>query len=727
MIPIVTTHKLAPNERKDQDNLKRLLVSSQDVLQKCQMKRREVERTCEIHRRMVKSKTKKSPTKKASPTKLRNMFKYQLDDKFVCRSTILELMKHEVHVERDLERQVAEASDEVKEKTLLETLDKHSNEYNTRLMKLIDVYNPDVHVEQKKSPTKQLHPLESPPKSKKKSPIKQKKAMKKLSSPKKEEKPSVIESSMSPLKVIAPKVSPQREIKESTTAMRDLERLRAKLEEHERDLNKPISQMASELQPNQKICSGKNFSSIVCDNTTSTDVVIKKTKGKSHKSKDHVIKGKKVSQEYTKTADSIKDSAQPDDRVKSEPQTEKKTKDQSHRAKDDSMNKDEKTLEDKQTSKNSRPLPKAKKPVDVASDNYIKKTKDDAVGKEKETLEDKQSRPLPQAKKPVGVASDNYIKGRSHKTKDDPIEVKQSLKKVEDIQPLPQEKQPVDVASDNYIKKTKDRSHKTKDDAVSEEKEPIEDKQSLKNPKLELEEDSRPLPQEKKPVDTDPEPREGKESSVTRLTETESGREEEIEKTESEIEIKTSEEVEKSTSEKEIPAEESIDTCQPDEGQSKDDWLECHDEEGNAFYYNVSTGDCQWEKPVDFDPEASESRARDEKLKKLMQSALEGRLKKGETLEFRQKVEEARAEIERLQEENAKRGGEYWIEVYDPSHDAFYYYSSTTGNSRWEKPEEYIMAADDEMMNAVIKIQCLFRARQVRQQMNQKRIATNDR
>ena len=43
-----------------------------------------------------------------------------------------------------------------------------------------------------------------------------------------------------------------------------------------------------------------------------------------------------------------------------------------------------------------------------------------------------------------------------------------------------------------------------------------------------------------------------------------------------------------------------------------------------------------------------------------------------------------------------------WVECYDPEHESYYYYSHTTGEHTWDKPEHYRMAADDDEMRAVI-------------------------
>ena len=59
-------------------------------------------------------------------------------------------------------------------------------------------------------------------------------------------------------------------------------------------------------------------------------------------------------------------------------------------------------------------------------------------------------------------------------------------------------------------------------------------------------------------------------------------------------------------------------------------------------------------------------------------------------------------------------GEEHWVEVYDSEHDAFYYYGSYTGEMTWEKPEHYVMAADDDLMHAVITIQKMWRGKVAR-------------
>ena len=133
-------------------------------------------------------------------------------------------------------------------------------------------------------------------------------------------------------------------------------------------------------------------------------------------------------------------------------------------------------------------------------------------------------------------------------------------------------------------------------------------------------------------------------------------------------------------------------------------WLEVRDEEsGGVYYYNNETGDCQWEKPDDFDGASAEGIAK-EHMEKILKAKLRLAALDSDT---RNKIKAAQQEQAKLKAE----GKLEWVECYDPSSDAFYYTNKTTGATTWDKPENYVMAADDEMMLAVIKIQCLFRGK----------------
>ena len=60
-------------------------------------------------------------------------------------------------------------------------------------------------------------------------------------------------------------------------------------------------------------------------------------------------------------------------------------------------------------------------------------------------------------------------------------------------------------------------------------------------------------------------------------------------------------------------------------------------------------------------------------------------------------------------------GHGHWVEVMDPASHAYYYCDSHTHEVTWDKPEHYVMAADDEEMHAVILVQTAWRMRKARE------------
>ena len=146
MIPVIVSgKKLTVDERNEQRRLNHILSSSQDLLEQCRRKRAQVEQTCAVHRRILdtklddggngrKPKKKKNKKKKKEAT---SPVKVALDDKFVCRSTILELMQEEVQWEQDLHVKIERTVDASKKAKLLHKLDKQHDAYNERLLKMI--------------------------------------------------------------------------------------------------------------------------------------------------------------------------------------------------------------------------------------------------------------------------------------------------------------------------------------------------------------------------------------------------------------------------------------------------------------------------------------------------------------------------------------------------------------------------------------------------------------
>lgn len=133
-------------------------------------------------------------------------------------------------------------------------------------------------------------------------------------------------------------------------------------------------------------------------------------------------------------------------------------------------------------------------------------------------------------------------------------------------------------------------------------------------------------------------------------------------------------------------------------------WVAVKDEaSGGTYYYNQETGECQWEVPDDFQG-FSADKAPAELLQKILQSKLKLARMDSAT---RQKVKEAQAKMKELK---SMKGCD-WVENYDPSAKQYYYYNTKTKETTWEKPEDYVMTALDDMVMAVVTIQCMYRGK----------------
>jgi hypothetical protein len=82
------------------------------------------------------------------------------------------------------------------------------------------------------------------------------------------------------------------------------------------------------------------------------------------------------------------------------------------------------------------------------------------------------------------------------------------------------------------------------------------------------------------------------------------------------------------------------------------------------------------------------------------------------TLETFKEKKDCSAKIDiHIEKLKTAEGATPWVECYDPKNDTVYYFNKDTKESAWEKPLHYTVAADDELMSAVIKIQCMWRKR----------------
>lgn len=196
------------------------------------------------------------------------------------------------------------------------------------------------------------------------------------------------------------------------------------------------------------------------------------------------------------------------------------------------------------------------------------------------------------------------------------------------------------------------------------------------------------------------------------------------------------------------------------------EWTQCLNEHGETYFCNVYTGETRWQLPVigaealsneadaqqvhshgmttgddtgeqDTNPTDSPlipsalqlTRAQQQSFQ-LVKQVMEGSLQRLDR-SVQMQLEEARRrhnELEELHDEQVRLGGEHWVEMYDPTHDAFYYYGMFSGDMRWDRPEAYVMAAEsDAILRVVVRLQCAFRMTLARKRVFQMKLLAGER
>ncbi len=142
-------------------------------------------------------------------------------------------------------------------------------------------------------------------------------------------------------------------------------------------------------------------------------------------------------------------------------------------------------------------------------------------------------------------------------------------------------------------------------------------------------------------------------------------------------------------------------------------WYTCQDSEGNTYYYNSNTEECSWFLPPELD---GISATCPPDLLSSVQKIFEGKAKMlgKDTQLALERAKRAQKVAEAKRDAGIAAGEDHWVECFDPATDRFYYYGNYSGEVLWEKPGNYVMAADDELMTAVVRIQSAFRARMAR-------------
>uniref|UniRef100_K3XCE5 Uncharacterized protein n=1 Tax=Globisporangium ultimum (strain ATCC 200006 / CBS 805.95 / DAOM BR144) TaxID=431595 RepID=K3XCE5_GLOUD len=204
------------------------------------------------------------------------------------------------------------------------------------------------------------------------------------------------------------------------------------------------------------------------------------------------------------------------------------------------------------------------------------------------------------------------------------------------------------------------------------------------------------------------------------------------------------------------------------------EWIQCMNEHGETYFCNVGTGETRWQLPTAineaqggdsapyfyfnsgdsakfshatgadvfarYSSDSVESmeaagaslghadsavRRRHHNSIHLVKQVMSGEIKRLDR-NVQLQLEEARrrhTELEELRDEEVRLGGEHWIEMYDPTHDCFYYYGTFSGEMRWARPESYVMKAEnDSVLRTIVRLQCAFRMKLARKRVFQMKV-----
>ena len=161
-------------------------------------------------------------------------------------------------------------------------------------------------------------------------------------------------------------------------------------------------------------------------------------------------------------------------------------------------------------------------------------------------------------------------------------------------------------------------------------------------------------------------------------------------------------------------------------------WVTEHDKaSGYDYYVHIETGEVTWDKPPEVDEVHKDRKRKKAETKKTRQvarnlgkdgSAITDLFKNDkQRQDFKKKLDRIKAEYYsdvKDQDEDAKQ----WVEVYDSGAEDFYYWNKVTGDVQWTQPHNYILAADDNFLKIVLKIQCVFRGKQGRIRAERKKL-----
>jgi hypothetical protein len=150
-------------------------------------------------------------------------------------------------------------------------------------------------------------------------------------------------------------------------------------------------------------------------------------------------------------------------------------------------------------------------------------------------------------------------------------------------------------------------------------------------------------------------------------------------------------------------------------------WVQYVDESGASYYANAATGETSWTLPehaqvlLFHDPDSDHNDA-----KACSAAVASERL----APEVQQQVQEAR----RRHAGGSDALASHWVEMYDPTRDALYYYALISGEIVWTRPAdgEVLRVDQDPITNTIVRIQCAIRVQLARRRVfNRKQSLAN--
>ena len=160
-------------------------------------------------------------------------------------------------------------------------------------------------------------------------------------------------------------------------------------------------------------------------------------------------------------------------------------------------------------------------------------------------------------------------------------------------------------------------------------------------------------------------------------------------------------------------------------------WVTEHDKaSGSDYYIHVETGEVTWDKPDVLQRKEADLKVKKREVKKTRQVARGLGKEKGQVSdlfmndkkrkEFNLKLEQIKKDYYKAKDEQDE-SGKQWVEVYDSGAEDFYYWNQQTGDVQWVKPLHYIVAADDDFLRIVLKLQSIFRGNAGRRKATEKK------